>query len=269
MIIQRLYINLLEFQALINYSRQFQGEIIYNIGMESEPRIARANIPESWADQGKCIWCEKKELHILHPAGMPDQIFCSRCQLGYEIDRASGWVHVVFAPDDLPVECQGTWLPAARIIELSKSRIVVPQQKQLVSIPAAEMTYKGRQAVADSESNTPMQQFKRAESSRRVKLSEEEVAAQVMELYALGNTYQQIRKILFQRYRFSEAALQKAVEPLRQEYEKQKDLAWKKSLVLVAVVLVSLIILGIIYRQLLPLIGAIIQQQLTLFGFSS
>lgn len=236
--------------------------------MESEPRIARTNIPESWADQGKCIWCEKKELHILHPAGMPDQIFCSRCQLGYEIDRDSGWVHVVFTPDDFPVECQGSWLPAARIIELSKSRMESPQ-KQLVSIPAAETTYKGREAVAGSKSNTTLQQFKRVESSRRVKLSEEEVATQVMELYALGNTYQQIRKILFQQYRFSEAALQKAVEPLRQEYEKQKNLAWKKSLVLAAVVLASLIILGIIYRQLLPLIGAVIQHQLILFGFSS
>jgi len=145
---------------------------------------------------------------------------------------------------------------------------MVSPQIQLENIPAEEMTYKGREAVTDSESNTPMQQFKRAESSRRVKLSEEEVANQVMELYALGNTYQQIRKILYQQFRFSEEALQKAIEPLRQEYEKQKDLAWKKSLVLLVVSLVSLVVLGIIYRQLLPLIGVVIQQQLTLFGFS-
>ncbi len=236
--------------------------------MIEEPRIVRAKIPDAWAEQGKCIWCGKQELQVLHPAGLPDQIFCSQCQLGYEIDRGSTWLHLLSVPADMPASYLDTWKPATGIIEESQARIVAPK-KQQVSIPAEEMTYKGREAVADSESSTPMQQFKRAESSRRVKLSEEEVANQVMELYALGNTYQQVRKILYQKYRFSEAALQKAVEPLRQEYEKQKALAWKKSLVLLVVILISLIVLGIIYRRLLPLIIAVFEQQLTLFGFSS
>lgn len=177
-------------------------------------------------------------------------------------------LHICSLPDSMPADYQDSWLPAVKIIEEAKLRPGT-QTKQRIEIQAEEMTYRGREAVADSESNTPMQQFKRAESSRRIKLSEEEVASQVLELYALGNTYQQVRKILYQKYRFSEEALQKAIEPLRQEYDRQAKLAWRKSLVLLAVILISLVVLGIIYRRLFPLIIAVFQQQLTLFGFSS
>ena len=177
--------------------------------------VARTNIPDAWAEHGKCIWCGGTDLQVQHPAGFPDKVFCGSCQFGYEVDRSSALLHICSLPDSMPADYQDSWLPAVKIIEEAKLRPGT-QTKQRIEIQAEEMTYRGREAVADSESNTPMQQFKRAESSRRIKLSEEEVASQVLELYALGNTYQQVRKILYQKYRFSEEALQKAIEPLRQ-----------------------------------------------------
>lgn len=236
--------------------------------MEENIHIARTTIPDAWAKQGKCIWCGDTGLQVQHPVGMPDQIFCNRCQFGYEVDRRSEFLHVCSLPETMPGDYLNSWQPVVKIIEEAKSRSVIPQ-KQRIEVSAEEMIYQGREAVADSESGSPMQQFKRAESSRRVKLTEAEVASQVHELYVLGNTYQQIRKILYQKYRFSEEALQQAIEPLRQKYELQKALAWKKGIILLVVLLIFLVALGIIFHWLFPIFGAIIQQQLTLFGFSS
>ena len=230
--------------------------------------VARTFIPDAWAEQGKCIWCGEARLQVQHPVGMPDQIYCSFCQFGYEVDRSSALLHICSLPESMPSGYQDSWLPAAKIIEEAKLK-PGEQPKQRIEIPAEEMTYRGRETVADSESGSNMQLFKKAESARRVKLTEEEVFEQVRELYALGNSYHQIKKVLNQRYRFTEEAFQKAIAPILQEQERQKDLAWKKSLILLVVVIVSLVALGIIYRWLLPIVVVVFEQQLTLFGFSS
>ncbi len=82
------------------------------------------------------------------------------------------------------------------IIALAKPLHITPK-KQRMHVPLEEFTYKGGEAVQDSQSNSLMQQFKEEESAQLVELTDEEIRNQVLELHALGNSSSKIQEILF------------------------------------------------------------------------
>lgn len=236
--------------------------------MENKPSLARTNIPDSWAEERKCIWCASRSVRVHHPIGAPDQLVCSKCQLAYEIDTTGRNIFIWVAPKGLPSEFQNSWQYILVIRALAKE-LQKETPKQRIQIPEEDLAYAEKNAVADSANESLMQKYKSAESQDRVPLTDEEVVKQVTELYSLGNSLEQIKMVLDKRYHYSAEAYQKAVAPLMEQKQRSRKLALQKAIIFLVIVIVMLLIIGFMLRKLFPLIGIIIQQQLTLFGFSS
>jgi hypothetical protein len=168
----------------------------------------------------------------------------------------------------MKVDYQNLWIPIAMIAEAG-AESQKPKSKQRIPVPVEEFVYPGRRAVPDSEKHDLMQQFKEEETAPLIELTDEQVTEQVIELFGLGNTVEQIRKILDQRYRYADKAFDQALDALTKEKENRQKIALQKALIFLAVVLVMLVVIGFMMRKLYPLILIIIQDQLRLFGFSS
>ncbi|MEN6436704.1 MAG: hypothetical protein ABFD58_12910 [Anaerolineaceae bacterium] len=236
--------------------------------MSEQNPLARAIIPSVWGEQGKCIWCGAQPLTVLHPPEAPDQLMCPQCQMAYEIDKTGALICIRNQPESMKVDYQNLWIPITMIAEAAAD-FHKQKPKQRIPIPVEEFVYQGNNAVLDSETHGQMQQFKEEESAPLVELTDEQVKQQVIELYNLGNTSEQIQRILDQRYRYSQLAFDRAFESITKEKEIRQKLALQKAAIFLAVVLVMLVIIGFMMRKLYPLILIIIQDQLNLFGFSS
>jgi hypothetical protein len=234
--------------------------------MSEQIPLARAIIPPAWGEQGKCIWCGAQPLTVIHPPEAPDQLMCPKCQMAYEIDKTGELICLKNQPESMQVDYQGLWIPITMIAEAESHK---QKPKQRIPIPVEEFVYPGSKALPDSEKHDLMQQFKEEETAPLIDLNDEQVKEQVIELFGLGNSFEQIRKILDQRYRYAEIAFDKALESITKEKENRQKLALKRAMIFLAVVLVMLVIIGFMMRKLYPLILIIIQDQLRLFGFSS
>ncbi len=244
------------------------SDFIYNTCMSEQTPLARAIIPPAWGEQGKCIWCGNQPLTVIHPSEAPDQMMCPKCQLSYEIDKSGVLICIRNQPESMQVDYQNMWIPIAMIAEAG-AESHKPKPKQRIAVPIEEFVYPGSRAVPDSEKHDLMQQFKEEETAPLIELTDEQVKEQVIELFGLGNSIEQIKRILDQRYCYTNVAFDQALEALTKDKENRQKIALQKALIFLAVVLVMLVIIGFMMRRLYPLILIIIQNQLRLFGFSS
>ncbi len=138
--------------------------------MENKPSLARTNIPDTWAEERKCIWCASHSVRVHHPIGAPDQLVCSKCQLAYEIDTTGRNIFIWVAPKGLPSEFQNSW-QYILVIRALAEELQKETPKQRIKLSDGDLAYVGKKAVADSSNKSLMQKYKASESQDRVPLT--------------------------------------------------------------------------------------------------
>jgi hypothetical protein len=172
----------------------------------------RQNIPDAWAERGRCPLCATPGMHVLHPATGADQLQCAACGVAFEVEDGGARLHVCHWPDSLPflyLLVQDDWMAAGSLRTLIQQATVTPAAPESVSpvtaslpsFPAApeeQITASAVQSSTNAEQDTSESESKLEPSPEPTSpaLNQTAIASHVYKLRALGNSPKEIRTIL-------------------------------------------------------------------------
>ncbi len=190
---------------------------IEQFNMDELSEMPRDHIPDEWAHRGHCPVCNaNNSLDILHFPDAPDQFSCQQCAANFELLSQGNKIRVMTLPEVLKpawMDVINRWMSPEEIQRLYKRYSAVEQQIQ-----------------EDVNEFIPDQS-----------LSNRAVMHQAIELQNLGNSFDQIGKLLFQAGA-SKAQVAGALKRLQQSAEAESK---RRGCIMWVMGIAALIIFGL------------------------
>jgi hypothetical protein len=154
-----------------------------------ETLLPRDQIPQSWLEKSRCPYCSSAPMVIEHIEGNPDQFVCPTCELTFQVAQNSSSVFVIRDPLGVKTGYEGQWVEMKTLIQDTHSGIT---PKEPVKAPLSEpITTSERATHPSSEEPAPV--ISRDPIYEKYSA---EVIENAADLYAMGNSKQQIKETL-------------------------------------------------------------------------
>jgi hypothetical protein len=159
-----------------------------------EKLLPRDQIPQSWLERSRCPYCSSAPMVIEHIEGNPDQFACPNCKLTFQVAQNSSNVFVIRDPLGVKTGYTGQWVEMKTLIQDSHSgntsQESMPKESRQTT-PNTTATKPGNTVNPSIEEPTP--------AVSRDPIYEKysaEVIENAADLYAMGNSKQQIKETL-------------------------------------------------------------------------
>jgi hypothetical protein len=187
----------------------------FNLGELSES--PRDHIPDSWSHRGNCPVCGALDtLDIQHLSDAPDQFLCQACAAAFEILSKGSNIRIMVLPEAL----KPAWMDVI-------NRWMSPEEVQRLY-----QRFSGaRQIVSEDLS----------EIIPEPELSNREVMLSALELHHFGNSFEQIKLLLFQ----SGATQKQAAGALKRLEQHKQGENKRRGWMIISMGLISILCIGV------------------------
>lgn len=132
--------------------------------------MPKREIPNSWANNGRCPSCGAAGLKVTHLPDMADYLSCAKCEISFEVENGGRYIRVKYLPDALEFVddiLHNRWVEASKLAGIiDKHRPATPQKNGSDQPPAV--------------------------------LSDDDAWNRALRMYRLGNTPKMIQLMLLQ-----------------------------------------------------------------------
>jgi hypothetical protein len=127
-------------------------------------------IPDSWANNGRCPACGATSLKATHMPDLADYLSCIKCEIAFEVENGCKYIRLKYIPDSLEfvdAVLHNRWVEASRLAAIiSEKRPLIQEKKVPITPPST--------------------------------FSEEDVWSRALRMYRLGNKPKMIQLMLIQ-----------------------------------------------------------------------
>ena len=90
--------------------------------------MPKRDIPDGWANNGRCPACGAAGLKVTHMLDMADYLSCAKCEISFEVENGGRYVRVKYLPDALEFDCEHT---GSRILKSAEKCKDVPDSHSM------------------------------------------------------------------------------------------------------------------------------------------
>jgi len=184
---------------------------------------SRQYVPDLWTQKLACPLCKRPQTEVFRSANKPDQIICKQCGLMLEVEEGGSRLKITAIPKGLSPKVIGRWFSLPELLEIGRR--------------LAEKRAAAKNAGAGSTpGNLKKPESVRPSSDEHLPDSIRKERKRVKELYALGNSAQQIRASFVNTDAFSPADVDVIMAEVEGQEKKKHDNQRKRLIVILVIV---------------------------------
>jgi hypothetical protein len=203
--------------------------------------IARQRIPDSWAENARCMLCGYSPMTVERKDQSPDQLKCPQCGLGIVLDESGEYACISCLPNALQGAVTAKWMKVPELIGYLK--VAYKSKLRPQPSPFKDFDSENIDTIPNQDSPPIPTSQEGDESLPDPAKITEELAFKTKALYDLGNPSWKIHQILIDTSKYTEEQIKNAMQDIQSEEKKKSNKSTKK---IVAILLVALVIFGIL-----------------------